>query len=406
MASQPVDTTIVTVETPDPFAQLARLSTPDAPGADGAGTTHPWAPAPWEVPSWAGFIAFEAPVAGRSLPANEPTTRPVVTFARYDAWFVQDHHAGHTLIVGDTLHACQRLSALLCRSTPGGTTPRGELGDLRAPSRGAHARAIEAALQHIAAGDIYQVNLTHAWQGRLRGDPLWLALAMRDQSPVPFGAYFDFGEHQLIARSMERFLRFDQHSRVLRNRPIKGTRVRTQSDLSDARVALARDPKERAEHAMIVDLMRNDLGRVAQVGTVLVEDVMQVEPYRGLYHLVSTVHCRVRDDVGLDNILHATFPPGSVTGAPKLRALQIIEALETHPRGAYTGALGFIDRTGGLSLAVTIRAAAIQQGRVTYHAGGGIVSASHSAREIDETVLKARVFLDAVGAEPHQHLAP
>lgn len=149
---------------------------------------------------------------------------------------------------------------------------------------------------------------------------------------------------------------------------------------------------------MIVDLMRNDLGRIATIGTVEVEKPLLVEPFSGLYHLVSTVHCRTRDGVGLAEILEATFPPGSVTGAPKLRALEIIEELEQHPRGVYCGALGFIDRAGGLSLAVAIRTGVVRGGRVVYWAGGGIVEASDPARELAETELKARVFLDAVGS--------
>jgi para-aminobenzoate synthetase component 1 len=147
---------------------------------------------------------------------------------------------------------------------------------------------------------------------------------------------------------------------------------------------------------MIVDLMRNDLGRVAQVGTVKVEAPLVVEPFTGLYHLVSTVRCLTRPEVTLSDILEATFPPGSVTGAPKIRALEIIEGLEQHPRGVYCGAVGFIDHEGGLSLAVAIRTAAVRRGEVHYWAGGGIVEASDPDRELAETELKAKVFLDAV----------
>jgi anthranilate/para-aminobenzoate synthase component I len=149
---------------------------------------------------------------------------------------------------------------------------------------------------------------------------------------------------------------------------------------------------------MIVDLMRNDLGRVAQVGSVHVPDVMTVEPFARLSHLVSTVACRTREGVTLREVLAATFPPGSVTGAPKLRAIDLIEQLEDTPRDVYTGALGFIDRAGGVSLAVAIRTALLEHGRVRYFAGGGIVEASRVEREIEETELKARVFFDALDA--------
>jgi anthranilate/para-aminobenzoate synthase component I len=142
--------------------------------------------------------------------------------------------------------------------------------------------------------------------------------------------------------------------------------------------------------------MRNDLGRVAEVGSVHVPEVMLVEPYAKLSHLVSTVACRTRPGVSTRQVLMATFPPGSVTGTPKLRAIEIIEQLEAVPRDAYTGAVGFLDREGGLSLAVAIRAAIVEHGLVRYFAGGGIVEASQIERELAETELKARVFLDAV----------
>ena len=194
---------------------------------------------------------------------------------------------------------------------------------------------------------------------------------------------------------MERFIHWDATSRCLVTRPIKGTIRREPTD-DGASERLRADPKERAEHSMIVDLMRNDLGRVAQVGTVKVEAPLVVEPFTGLYHLVSTVRCLTRPEVTLSDILEATFPPGSVTGAPKIRALEIIEGLEQHPRGVYCGAIGFIDHEGGLSLAVAIRTAAVRRGEVHYWAGGGIVEASDPDRELAETELKAKVFLDAV----------
>ena len=149
---------------------------------------------------------------------------------------------------------------------------------------------------------------------------------------------------------------------------------------------------------MIVDLMRNDLGRVAEIGTVKVDAPLIVEPFTGLYHLVSTVSCTTRPEVSIEDILKATFPPGSVTGAPKIRALEVIEELEQHPRGLYCGALGFVDHEGGLSLAVAIRTAIVCNGRVYYWAGGGIVEASNPAAEVAETELKARVFLDAIAS--------
>jgi len=183
---------------------------------------------------------------------------------------------------------------------------------------------------------------------------------------------------------------------VLLARPIKGTLARAGHDDDAARAQqLASDPKERAEHAMIVDLMRNDLSRVAELGSVRLDGVFEVEPFARLLHLVSTVTCATRPEVGLRDVLEATFPPGSVTGAPKRAAVALIEALEAVPRDVYTGVIGFVDRQGGMSLAVAIRTAIVEGGQVRYFAGGGIVEASRPERELLETELKARVMFYA-----------
>jgi anthranilate/para-aminobenzoate synthase component I len=268
---------------------------------------------------------------------------------------------------------------------------------VRASAREDHGRAIEAALEHIARGDIYQVNLARRWMAGWEGDPLALFLAMREASPVPLGFYVGAGDHAVLALTMETFLDWEGLGGRLATRPIKGTIARGADAIADAR-ALRADPKEHAEHAMIVDLMRNDLGRVAATVSVKVERLMEVEPYAGLSHLVSTVACTTREGVTLDDVLAATFPPGSVTGAPKVRAMEIIDALEPHPRRVYCGAVGMIDRAGGARFAVAIRTAQVRAGTVTYHAGGGLVAASVVEREIAETELKARVFLDAVAS--------
>jgi para-aminobenzoate synthetase component I len=260
-----------------------------------------------------------------------------------------------------------------------------------------HLAAIGGALELIFAGDLYQVNLARRWTVPFEGDPLTLMLAMRRQSPVPLGFYLHARDHAVVSRTMESFLEWDGPGTVLRTRPIKGTAARAGHDADEAR-ALQADAKERAEHSMIVDLMRNDFGRIAEVGSVKVADLMAVEPFAGLHHLVSTVACTPREGTTVRQILEATFPPGSVTGAPKVRAVERIEQLERSPRGVYCGALGHISRAGGVRLAVAIRTAVVRGGEACYHAGGGIVEASDPGRELAETELKARAFLDAL---PH-----
>jgi para-aminobenzoate synthetase component I len=349
------------------------------------------------VPRWIGYVAYDAAWCDRPGRLVRSVERPVLSFARYDALLAIDHRAGRACLVGDDERACARLAR---RLRAGSRTPSARSGPITAAPPELHRAAIGAALERIARGDVYQVNLARCFRAPFTGDPLALWLGLRNASPVPFGFYFDDGRQVIAARTMERFLRWDRATGSLATRPIKGTLRRSgRRDAGEADALLA-DEKERAEHAMIVDLMRNDLGRVARTGSVGVPEVLAVEPFAGLHHLVSTVHCHTRPDVRPRDILEAAFPPGSVTGAPKLAAIDLIERLEPEPRDVYTGALGFIDQAGGLSLAVAIRCAQIASGEARYFSGGGIVEASHPDRELAETELKAEVFLKALAGLP------
>jgi len=349
------------------------------------------------APRWMGWVAYDAALTTghRTKARVERRGESLVAWlARYDAVLAWDQSAERAWLVGDDEAACDRLAARI-EAGLGAPAPRAQVGDVRVADASVHGRAIEQALSHIAEGDIYQVNLARRWRAPFEGEALALFLAMRAASPVPLGAFLDGGDHVVLARTMERFLSWDGPGGALSTRPIKGTIARAGDDAHEAET-LRRDVKEQAEHAMIVDLMRNDLGRVAEVGTVEVEEPLVVEPYAGLAHLVSTVRCTTRPDVDLADILEATFPPGSVTGTPKLSAMQIIEDLEDEPREVYTGCVGMVDRAGGARFAVAIRTAQISSGEVVYHAGGGLVAASEPSREVAETELKARVFLDAL----------
>jgi para-aminobenzoate synthetase component 1 len=350
------------------------------------------------VPAWIGYIAYDAfwSAPARGEPRFDRGTDPIMLFRRYPALLVVDHEDGETWVIADDRSASDAFRARLDvlterkRSIP-------SIGAIEVDDAPTHRKAIEGALNYIAVGEVYEVNVARRWSAAFEGDALELWQAMRLASRVPLGMFLDGGDHAVLACTMERFIHWDAESKTLVTRPIKGT-IRREATDDGASQRLRADPKEQAEHTMVVDLMRNDLGRVAEVGTVKVEAPLIVEPFTGLYHLVSTVSCITRPDVSLESILEATFPPGSVTGAPKIRALEIIEELEQHPRGVYCGALGFIDHEGGLSLAVAIRTATVSEGRVCYWAGGGIVEASDPDREVAETELKARVFLDAVAA--------
>lgn len=354
--------------------------------------------APSEIPAWIGYIAYDALFSIEEA-VEERLDRdravPALFFCRYDAVLVHDHRTDERFVCGDDAQACDRLLEALAESCE---PPRAWAGIPECESADAHREAIGAALEAIGRGEIYQVNLARRWTVPYEGEPLALWLAMRRASPVPHGFFLDGGDHAVLASTMERFLRWWPDSGVVLTRPIKGTLPRSGvNDLQEAAVLKA-DEKERAEHAMIVDLMRNDLGRIALIGTVSVEELMHVEPYANLFHLVSTVRARLPSETNFSGLIRATFPPGSVTGAPKIRAMQLIEVLERSPRGIYTGCVGFIDRSGGASLAVAIRTAQAHRGVVYYHAGGGLVAPSDPDREVAETELKSRVFLEAIAS--------
>lgn len=387
---------IVRVEygSPSPLSALERISTPDETAIEGDALEL----APADVPHWVGFVGYDAgwsdpPRTGlREAPRLERDGWPVLWLARYESMIALESASGAAWALAADEFACD---ALIARSRIVTEAPRAHVGPVRIEERAVHRARIEHALDAIAAGDIYQVNLARPWSAAYEGSALPLFSAMRAASPVPLGMYLELPDRALVARTMERFLRWDRVARRLRTSPIKGTIARGGDDEEESR-RLRSDDKERAEHSMIVDLMRNDLSRVAAVGSVKVRDPLHVEPFAGLSHLVTTVECETRAGVSARDVLEATFPPGSITGAPKLAAMELIEREEDTARGVYTGALGYVDRAGGLSLAVAIRTATIAGGEVTFLAGGGLVSASDADREIAETELKAQVFLDAI----------
>jgi para-aminobenzoate synthetase/4-amino-4-deoxychorismate lyase len=250
-------------------------------------------------------------------------------------------------------------------------------------------KAFDAAKALIAAGDIYQVNLTLKAQFTLEGHALGLYRRLAESQKVAYGAYIDTGKHKILSRSPELFV--SGEGDVLRARPMKGTlkRGRTIAEDFTGRAALAADEKNRAENLMIVDLLRNDLGRIAEMGSVKVTDLFTVETYRSLHTMVSGIEARKRADVGLTEVLENLFPCGSITGAPKLRAMEIIHALEAGPRGVYTGSIGYIAPNGDFAFNVAIRTAVIDAtGRGEIGIGGGIVADSEAEAEYEEALLK------------------
>ena len=262
-----------------------------------------------------------------------------------------------------------------------------------------YAKAVVEIQQQIAAGEVYQANLTHRFAASFGGDAWRLYEALRARSPAPFAAFLALPEITVVGASPERFLRLGADGRV-ETRPIKGTRVRGATPAEDERLAaeLLGSEKERAENAMIVDLMRNDLGRVCEVGSVEVPELFAIERHPTLFQMVSTVHGRLRADCDRVDLLRAAFPPGSMTGAPKIAAIQLLAKLEPVRRGVYAGALGHLDARGGADLSVVIRTLLCRGRRAWLHVGGGIVMDSDPIAEWEESLAKARAPLDALAA--------
>lgn len=256
---------------------------------------------------------------------------------------------------------------------------------------------VEQAKRYIESGDVYQVNLSQRFTIPFTTSPIRYFLDLYNVQPVPFGCYIDFREFQLISGSMELFLR--KEGAKLVTKPIKGTKKRGFTQESDAtlKAELINSEKERAENLMIVDLMRNDIGRVCKYGTIKVNKLFDIESYSTLHQMVSEVEGFLRDDVKLGDIIKNTFPPGSITGAPKKRAVEIIDELEPHLRGPYCGAIGILSPDGDFTLSVAIRVLFVQKNTATFWVGGGIVWDSEPEREYEETLIKARAIEKALG---------
>jgi anthranilate synthase component 1 len=280
--------------------------------------------------------------------------------------------------------------------------PQTPLDDIRARSvieedPAVHLERVLRAQEHVRAGDIYQVNLSRPWSIELTREPDVASLyrRLRQANPAPFAALAQWRGATILSSSPERLLRI--RDGLIETRPIAGTRPRSRipgDDLAEMS-ELAAHPKERAEHIMLIDLERNDLGRISQPGTVRVDELMTIESYAHVHHIVSNVSGRLRADVSPVADLRAVFPGGTITGVPKFRCMQIIADLEGTGRGAYTGSLGFLNRDGSMDLNILIRTLSLNGRRIELRAGGGIVADSDPQRELEETRAKARGMLAA-----------
>ena len=376
-----------------------------------------------------GYLGYGLRRAVERLPAapRDPLGQPDAWFGLYDRALVFDHREKRVVLVSTGLGAsgereregraaagiADMRRAMSGRAGVGsGATDRvpvrtpaagpGREGARRTArlrtDRTSYLAAVARALEYIAAGDLYQVNLSHRIECPFDGDPAELFADLARRNPAPFAAYLDAGDFQVVSASPERFVALSG-SRVSSS-PIKGTRPRGSTPEEDLRLSreLSASPKDRAENVMIADLVRNDLGRVCETGSVRVERLCSLESFATVHHLVSSVSGGLRPDADRMDLLKALFPGGSMTGAPKVRAMEIIDELEGEERGIYAGGIGYLSLDGGMDFNIVIRTLVCAGGLAHLRVGGAVVADSQPEQEHRETLDKARALLDALEA--------
>jgi para-aminobenzoate synthetase len=373
---------------------------------------------------FAGYLGYELKADCDGVATHRATT-PDASFVFADRLIVFDHAERHTYLLAlvptlelhqiptpggrefDAARAAvgaerwieetsERLGSLPALAEPRVDPAVVELRPRRSARR--YCEDVERCKRYLAAGHSYEICLTDTLVGEVAAEPLELYRALRRANPAPFAAYLRLGDLAVLSSSPERFLAVDRE-RWAEARPIKGTSSRSPDPAADAHLAaaLAADAKSRAENVTIVDLLRNDLGRVCELGSVSVPELMRVETYETVHQLVSSVRGRLREEVGAPECVRASFPPGSMTGAPKVRTMEIIDELEEEPRGVYSGAIGYFGLGGGCDLSVAIRTIVLDGRAATVGAGGAIVAESEPEAELAEMLLKARAPIAALG---------
>jgi aminodeoxychorismate synthase component I len=359
-----------------------------------------------------GYLGYEMLTGARDSQSSEQVAELMVV----DRAMVFDHRDRHMYFIGlfETEAEFQNWhrAALLRLTLVGGELasytqltkePKIVSSKLRhSPAK--YLELINKCKEHIASGDVYQLCLTNQILIEHDADPLRTFLTLRDQNPAPYGSYIKIGQREIVSSSPEQFLKVTTNGKVS-SKPIKGTRPRSLVPVEDELLAkeLRENQKERAENLMIVDLMRNDLGRVCEPGSVVVDKLFDVESYATVHQLVSTVTGTLRSEHNAVTALASCFPAGSMTGAPKIKAIEILSKLEDGPRGVYSGAIGFFGFDGAADLGMTIRTLVFEGKFATLGVGGGITIDSNPDQELEETMLKAQALLRTLGGTTWKH---
>lgn len=373
----------LTIRHPGEASQLEQLRQPPA-----APSSH----LPF-TGGWMGYWSYDAGRLFEALPATtaDDLALPLIRMGHYPWALVTDHQLQETWLAGDFDEA---LADNLQARLQAATAQPDESFQLTGPfvsnlSRTAYLQAFEQVQQWLRSGDAYQVNLTRRFSAGYRGSLYQAWAQLRQAVAAPFAAFMDFGDTSILSLSPERFLLVEADGQV-ETKPIKGTRPRGENEAEDVlyQQALLNSSKDRAENLMIVDLLRNDLGRVCEPGSISVPDLFTLESFTNVHHLVSRITGQLAADKQPLDLLKACFPGGSITGAPKLRAMAIIEALEPCRRSIYCGAMGYIDRSGRMDFNIAIRTFIATQNRLHIWGGGGLVADSVGPEEYAESHYK------------------
>jgi anthranilate/para-aminobenzoate synthase component I len=353
-----------------------------------------------EIPRWIGLLPYEARRDLERGPTDDARPGPDVAEPAWFRYEVVIKITNKVEILSSNPRASNEVFRALQRGlvrAPGSSLAL-QVRLARAEPGAVHEARIRRALELIAAGDIYQVNLARRFELDVRGGAVALLAALCPGGLTRHAVALEWPELSVAAATPELFLALGPDRRV-RTSPIKGTRPRLTDPERDRALAAAleEDPKERAELAMVIDVERNDLGRLARTGSVVLEAMPHVESYESVHHRVATVAAELAPGVGREALIAAMLPSGSVTGAPKVRAMEVIRELEPVRRGLYTGALGYVREDGGLELGMAIRTLTVAGGQGSYFAGGGIVADSQPGREVEETLWKARRLIELSG---------
>ena len=357
---------------------------------------------------WALFLGYELAAQVEPILSLPPANGqlPLAHALRCPAAIVRDHATGETMLVAESAHASllDRIAADYAQAQALPPLPAWRPPDRIDEDPPQHfTDGVARILDYLAAGDVFQANLSRGWWAHFDAglDPAALFARLRQHNPAPFAGLFAGPGWAVVSASPERLV--SVRGDLVETRPIAGTRPRFAGDDDAARIReLVGNPKERAEHVMLIDLERNDLGRVCTPGSVEVDELMTVESYAHVHHIVSNVRGRLRADATPGAVIAATFPGGTITGCPKVRCMQVIAELEGEGRSAYTGAFGWLNRDGDLDLNILIRSAELEADAtdgdvLRFRTGAGIVADSDPQRELDETRAKARGMLRALG---------